>query len=65
MSVKMFLMWNSELLIDGGGDINVGTSLLEASNLLVLRVLSAALIQVFWYAEYIRLTRNICCSSLS
>lgn len=37
MSVKMFLMWNSELLIDGGGDINVGTSLLEASNLLVLR----------------------------
>ncbi|XP_074286969.1 uncharacterized protein LOC141612149 isoform X2 [Silene latifolia] len=35
MSVKMFLMWNSQLLVDGGGD--VATSLLEASNLLVLR----------------------------
>ncbi|KAL8171635.1 hypothetical protein V2J09_023439 [Rumex salicifolius] len=37
MSVKMFLMWNSQLLIDGGGDVTVATSLLEASNLLVLR----------------------------
>ncbi|KAK9699806.1 hypothetical protein RND81_08G196700 [Saponaria officinalis] len=35
MSVKIFLMWNSQLLVDGGGD--VATSLLEASNLLVLR----------------------------
>ena len=40
MSVKMFLMWNSQLLVDGGGDVAVATSLLEASNLLVLRVLS-------------------------
>ena len=38
MSVKMFLMWNSKLLIDGGGDANVATSLLEASNVVVLRV---------------------------
>ncbi|KAJ9701901.1 hypothetical protein PVL29_003914 [Vitis rotundifolia] len=37
MSVKMFLMWNSKLLIDGGGDANVATSLLEASNLVVLK----------------------------
>ena len=39
MSVKMFLMWNSKLLIDGGGDVTVATSLLEASNLVVLKVL--------------------------
>ncbi|KAL0311911.1 UNVERIFIED_CONTAM: hypothetical protein Sradi_5590400 [Sesamum radiatum] len=37
MSVKMFLMWNSRMLIDGGGDENVETSSLEASNLIVLR----------------------------
>lgn len=38
MSVKMFLMWNSKMLIDGEGDENVETSLLEASNLIVLKV---------------------------
>ncbi|KAL6216528.1 hypothetical protein ACLB2K_009751 [Fragaria x ananassa] len=37
MSVKMFLMWNSKMLIDGGGEEAVETSLLEASNLIVLR----------------------------
>ncbi|KAL5783356.1 hypothetical protein ACOSP7_008385 [Xanthoceras sorbifolium] len=37
MSVKIFLMWNSKMFIDGGGDITVATSLLEASNLVVLR----------------------------
>ncbi|KAG8375631.1 hypothetical protein BUALT_Bualt10G0120400 [Buddleja alternifolia] len=37
MTVKMFLMWNSRMLIDGGGDENVETSSLEASNLIVLR----------------------------
>ncbi|XP_057959544.1 uncharacterized protein LOC131152008 [Malania oleifera] len=37
MSVKMFLMWNSKMLIDGGGDATVATSLLEASNLVVLK----------------------------
>ncbi|CAN0907310.1 hypothetical protein LINGRAHAP2_LOCUS24730 [Linum grandiflorum] len=37
MTVKMFLMWNSEMLIDGGEDAAVATSLLEASNLVVLR----------------------------
>lgn len=38
MSVKVFLMWNSKMLIDGGGDSLVATSLLEASNLVVLKV---------------------------
>lgn len=38
MSVKMFLMWNSKMIINGGRDEIVGTSLLGASNLLVLRV---------------------------
>jgi hypothetical protein len=38
MTVKMFLMWNSELHLDGGGgDTTVSTSMLEASNLFVLR----------------------------
>ncbi|XP_051151685.1 uncharacterized protein LOC127265751 isoform X2 [Andrographis paniculata] len=37
MSVKMFLMLNSKMTIDGGGDENVETSSLEASNLVVLR----------------------------
>ncbi|CAA3006768.1 uncharacterized protein LOC111368658 isoform X1 [Olea europaea subsp. europaea] len=37
MSVKMFLMWNSQMLIDGGGDENLETSLVEASNLIVLK----------------------------
>lgn len=39
MSVKMHLMWNSKMLIDAGKDAIVATSLLEASNLLVLKVL--------------------------
>ncbi|XP_077211838.1 uncharacterized protein LOC143847056 [Tasmannia lanceolata] len=37
MSVKILLMWNSKMLIDGGGDAMVATSLLEASNLVVLK----------------------------
>ncbi|XP_008805792.1 uncharacterized protein LOC103718651 [Phoenix dactylifera] len=37
MSVKMLLMWNSRMLINGGGDTIVATSLLEASNLIVLK----------------------------
>ncbi|KAI3804675.1 hypothetical protein L1987_26398 [Smallanthus sonchifolius] len=36
MSVKMFLMWNSQLVVDSEGDRDVGTSVLEASNLVVL-----------------------------
>ena len=40
MSVKMFLMLNSKMLIDGGGDVTVATSLLEASNVVVLKVFS-------------------------
>ncbi|XP_019191996.1 PREDICTED: uncharacterized protein LOC109186463 isoform X2 [Ipomoea nil] len=37
MSVKIYLMLNSKMLIDGEGDANVATSLLEASNLVVLK----------------------------
>ncbi|GAB4852694.1 hypothetical protein Ancab_016908 [Ancistrocladus abbreviatus] len=37
MSVKMHLMLNSKMLIDGDGDSIVATSLLEVSNLLVLK----------------------------
>ncbi|CAL9125861.1 uncharacterized protein LOC135582680 [Musa acuminata AAA Group] len=37
MSVKMLLMWNSKMFINGGGDALVATSLLEASNLIVLK----------------------------
>lgn len=52
MSVKMFLMWNSQLLVDGGGDITVATSLLEASNLLVLRVYSW---HVFFFLVFVNI----------
>lgn len=38
MSVKMHLMWNSRMQIDGGGDAIVVTSLLEATNVVVLKV---------------------------
>ncbi|CAK9152772.1 unnamed protein product [Ilex paraguariensis] len=37
MSVKILLMLKSKILIDGDGDAIVATSLLEASNLVVLR----------------------------
>ncbi|AQK84594.1 hypothetical protein ZEAMMB73_Zm00001d037696 [Zea mays] len=37
MSVKMLLMWNSRMTIDGGRELGVGTSLLEGSNLIVLK----------------------------
>jgi uncharacterized membrane protein YgcG len=36
MSVKMLLMWNSRMSINGGGAV-VGSSLLDASNLIVLK----------------------------
>lgn len=36
--MKIHLMLNSKMLIDGEGDANVATSLLEASNLVVLKV---------------------------
>ncbi|CAI0381031.1 unnamed protein product [Linum tenue] len=41
MSVKILLMWDSKMLIDGGGDDIVATSSLEASNLIVLKESSA------------------------
>ncbi|XP_021690687.2 uncharacterized protein LOC110672263 isoform X2 [Hevea brasiliensis] len=37
MTVKIFLMWNSKMIIDGGEDVTVATSWLEASNLIVLK----------------------------
>ncbi|KAK7301418.1 hypothetical protein RJT34_12282 [Clitoria ternatea] len=37
MSVKIHLMLNSKMLIDGNGDSIIATSLLEASNLVVLK----------------------------
>ncbi|XP_072955442.1 uncharacterized protein [Typha angustifolia] len=37
MYVKMLLMWDSRIQIDGGGNSDVGTSMLEARNLVVLR----------------------------
>ncbi|KAK4786549.1 hypothetical protein SAY86_010382 [Trapa natans] len=37
MSVKIFLLWKSKMFIDGGGDTTVATTLLEASNLIVLK----------------------------
>ncbi|KAG8635925.1 uncharacterized protein LOC110603588 isoform X2 [Manihot esculenta] len=37
MTVKIFLMWNSNMIVDGGEDATVATSWLEASNLIVLR----------------------------
>ncbi|CAL9044534.1 unnamed protein product [Musa banksii] len=37
MYVKMLLMWDSRIQIDGGGNNDVSTSMLEARNLVVLR----------------------------
>ncbi|KAJ4765970.1 ephrin type-B receptor [Rhynchospora pubera] len=37
MSVKMLLMWNARMMIDGGDEPILATSLLEASNLIVLK----------------------------
>ncbi|XP_077235189.1 mraZ isoform X2 [Tasmannia lanceolata] len=37
VSVKMLLMWNSVIQIDGGDNTEVGTSVLEVRNLVVLR----------------------------
>lgn len=48
MTVKMFLMWNSKMLIDGGGEEPVETSLLEASNLVVLRVNCLLSLCILW-----------------
>lgn len=38
VAVKMLLMWNSEIQIDGGGNAVVTTSVLEVRNLAVLSV---------------------------
>ncbi|CAN6486871.1 unnamed protein product [Victoria cruziana] len=37
VSIKMLLMWNSQIQIDGGGDAAVAVSVLEVRNLIVLR----------------------------
>ena len=55
MSVKMFLMWNSKMLIDGGEDITVATSLLEASNLIVLRVFNNSLTGQYYFMCYLHI----------
>ena len=38
VAVKMLLMWNSKIQIDGGGNTVVTSSVLEVRNLVVLRV---------------------------
>lgn len=38
VAIKMLLMWNSKILIDGGGNTIVTTSVLEVRNLVVLTV---------------------------
>lgn len=38
VSVKMLLMWNSQIQIDGGGNTVVTTSVFEVRNLVVLTV---------------------------
>lgn len=40
------------MLIDGGGDVTVATSLLEASNLVVLRVLILPTMS-WWFLKYV------------
>ncbi|KAL8239102.1 hypothetical protein R6Q59_015669 [Mikania micrantha] len=37
MSVKRFLMWNSQLIVDSEGERTMGTSIIVASNLIVLK----------------------------
>lgn len=49
MTVKIFLMWNSNMIVDGGEDATVATSWLEASNLIVLRVLLSLSLSYFIY----------------
>lgn len=49
MTVKILLMWNSKMIIDGGEDVTVETSWLEASNLIVLRVLLSLSLSYFIY----------------
>lgn len=38
VAIKMLLMWNSKILIDGGGNTIVTASVLEVRNLVVLTV---------------------------
>jgi hypothetical protein len=38
VAIKMLLMWNSKIEIDGGGNTVVTASVLEVRNLIVLRV---------------------------
>lgn len=46
MSVKIHLMLNSKMLIDAHGDQIAATSLLEASNLVVLKVVTLCIFLV-------------------
>lgn len=49
MTVKILLMWNSKMIIDGGEDVTVETSWLEASNLIVLKVLFSSSLRYSLY----------------
>lgn len=51
MFVKMLLMWDSKIQIDGGGNSEVGTSVLEVRNLVVLRVRSMTHLLIDAYAS--------------
>lgn len=60
MSVKIQLMLNSKMLIDGDGDAIVATSLLEVSNLVVLKVThSFTLFVHFGFIFFVRYPSNI------
>lgn len=47
MSVKIHLMLNSKMLIDANGNSIVATSLLEASNLVVLKVVVLCILLIY------------------
>jgi hypothetical protein len=44
MLVKILLMWNANMMIDGGDESILATSLLKASDLIVLKINSVSLL---------------------
>lgn len=52
MSVKIHLMLNSKMLIDANGDSIVATSVLEATNLVVLKVVILCIIAFFSFINF-------------
>lgn len=69
MSVKIHLMLNSKMLIDANADANgdsiVATSLLEASNLVVLKVILVAILHIYIgqkkNSSHLQQNLNFCC----